>query len=504
VRVVALVATIPRSRTNVEAFGCKRFSSMQNYQVTATEDHVVARCALREMPKIRHPHGWHAPCCLDVPDYARTRSNLCSPMNLEPLNRLADLVANPRESSDIYAAAVDAAILTLQGDRAAILVLDDAGIMRFRAWRGLSGEYRASATGYSPWSPEATDHGSVRVSDTLADPSLGSLRAAIRAEGIRALAYVPLVSQRGLLGGLVVYYDTPRDFSAAEGQIAQVVAHHVALGIDRIRAQAEIAELLERERAARRGAERAQHAAEVSNQAKRDFISILGHELRNPLNAIVNAARVLDAPGQDHVRTRAQEILQRQVAHIARLLDDLLDETRLSLGLVSLRLEAFDVRTIVSLAMEELSHRIAAKELSLQVSLADQAIMVTGDATRLRQVISNLLDNAIKYTSARGSIGLELARDATHAMLRVRDTGVGIPADRLTTIFEPFVQDPQGLARTDGGLGLGLSLVKRVVELHGGSVRAESRGTGAGAEFIVRIPLAATPGRPSAPPHPGS
>jgi signal transduction histidine kinase len=423
-------------------------------------------------------------------------------MNLEPLNRLADLVANPRESSDIYAAAVDAVILTLPGHRAAILVLDDTGIMHFRAWRGLSAEYRASATGYSPWSPGATDHRSVLVPDTLAGPLLASLRTANRAEGIRALAYVPLVSQRGLLGGLAVYYDAPHDFSPEEGQIAQVVAHHVALGIDRIRAQAEIAELLERERAARRGAERAQHTAEVSNEAKREFISILGHELRNPLNAIANAARVLDAPaGQDHVRTLAQDILQRQVAHIARLLDDLLDETRLSLGLVSLRLEAFDLRTIVSLATEELSHRIAAKDQNLQVSLADQAV-VSGDATRLRQVISNLLDNAIKYTSARGSIRLELTSDATRALLRVRDTGVGIPAERLTAIFEPFVQHPQGLARTDGGLGLGLSLVKRIVELHGGSVQAESRGTGAGAEFIVRIPLAATPGRPMPRPHP--
>jgi signal transduction histidine kinase len=424
-------------------------------------------------------------------------------MNLEPLNRLADLVADPRESSDIYAAAVDAAILTMQGDRAAILMLDDTGVMRFRAWRGLSGEYRAAATGYSPWSLEATDHRSVHVPDTLADPSLGSLRAVIRAEGIRALAFVPLVSQRGLLGELVVYYDTPHDFSAEEVQIAQVVAHHVALGIDRIRAQAEIAELLERERAARRAAERAQHTAEVSNQAKREFISILGHELRNPLNAIVNAARILDTPaGQDHVRSRAQEILQRQVTHIARLLDDLLDETRLSFGLVALRLESFDLRTAVSLATEELSHRIAAKDLNLQVSLADHAIMVSGDATRLRQVISNLLDNAIRYTSARGSIRLELTSDATRALLRVHDTGVGIPADRLTAIFEPFVQHPQGLARTDGGLGLGLSLVKRIVELHGGNVHAESRGTGAGAEFIVRIPLAATPGRLLPPPDP--
>jgi signal transduction histidine kinase len=136
------------------------------------------------------------------------------------------------------------------------------------------------------------------------------------------------------------------------------------------------------------------------------------------------------------------------------------------------------------------------------VSLADQAIMVSGDHTRLRQVISNLLDNAIRYTSARGSIRLELTSDATRALLRIRDTGVGIPADRLTAIFEPFVQHPQGLARTDGGLGLGLSLVKRIVELHGGSVHAESRGAGAGAEFIVRIPLAATPGRLLPPPDP--
>ena len=230
---------------------------MRYYRVTATEDHVMARCALREMPQNRRPYGWHAPCCLGGLQLCQwksrcgiwstaTRATHVDPGPARRCSRRQPLVRpgvpicenpleppppdEPRaaqspgrlgrqspESSDIYAAAVDAAILTLRGDRAAILELDDTGIMRFRAWRGLSGEYRASATGYSPWAPEATDHRSVRVPDTLADPSLGSLRAANRAEGIRALAYVPLVSQQGLLGGLVVYYDTPHDFSAGRG-----------------------------------------------------------------------------------------------------------------------------------------------------------------------------------------------------------------------------------------------------------------------------------------------
>jgi signal transduction histidine kinase len=292
-----------------------------------------------------------------------------------------------------------------------------------------------------------------------------------------------------------VYYDSPHAFTADEVQLAELVAHEVAVGADRIRAEAavgQLRELLEHERARRGDAERAHHTAEAANVAKSEFLSMLGHELRNPLNALVNAARVIAALTPDAAPTRAHEVLERQVTHLARLLDDLLDEARISQGLVSIRPTLVDLRTPTRFAVEEFAHRIAADAYDFSLVLPEDPIMVHGDAARLRQVVSNLLDNAIQSTPPQGSIRVALTADRGVALLRIRDTGRGIPADRLVVIFQPFVQGVQDLARSTGGLGLGLSLVRRILELHGGTVRAESDGPGTGAEFLVRIPLAPT------------
>jgi CheY-like chemotaxis protein len=217
---------------------------------------------------------------------------------------------------------------------------------------------------------------------------------------------------------------------------------------------------------------------------------MLAHELRNPLSAIVNAVGILDRTStQDATSVRARKLVRRQTDHLARLLDDLLDVARISRGRIGLREEPLDLAIAAGRAVDEYRHRIVARDQHLTVALPDTPVAVRGDPARLQQVIANLLSNACKYTAPGGAIWLTLTTEGAHAVLRVRDNGRGIPPELLGSVFDAFMQVSPGLARTEGGLGIGLTLVKRLVELHGGSIEARSEGRGAGAEFIVRLPL---------------
>jgi signal transduction histidine kinase/CheY-like chemotaxis protein len=402
-------------------------------------------------------------------------------MTLHALYRLADLVAHLRQPADLYEPAVDAMIAATQADRASILVFDDAGVMRFKAWRRLSDSYRRAVDGHSPWTPDAQDAEPILVPDVSADPSLGSLSDVILAEGIRALAFIPIGHHGRLLGKFMVYYDQPHDFSELDLKIASMVTHYVAFGLDRVRAETEISELLQRERDAR-------HEAEALNRVKDDFLAMLSHELRNPLNAITNAVSVLDQTSHfEGAPAKAQDVIRRQTRHLARLLDDLLDAAKVGRGHLDVRPEITDLRSSAQLAVENLAHRFTEKGQELLVLLPEQAVTVEGDPNRLEQVIANLLDNACKYTPPNGSIWLTVTVEADQAVLRVRDTGEGIQADRLPSLFDPLAQLSRLRARTDSGLGLGLGVVKRIVDLHSGTV--EVRSEGAGTEFTVRLPL---------------
>ncbi|HZP36916.1 MAG TPA: ATP-binding protein [Methylomirabilota bacterium] len=406
-------------------------------------------------------------------------------MSLESLYRIADLVAHVRDPEEIYEPAVDAMIAATGANRASLLLFDQAGVMRFKAWRNLSDRHRAAVDGHSPWTPDARDPAPVLVPDAAADASPGALREAILAEGIRSLGFFPLGRPGRLLGTFMVYYDAPHDFSPLELQIAAMVCHYVAFGLDRVRAEIEITELLDRERAAR-------HDAEMLNRAKDDFLAILSHELRNPLNAIVNAVGVLDqVDGRQPMAVKAQNLIRRQTTHLARLLDDLLDAARIGRGHLEVRLETMDLRAAVGAAVEKLAHRYREKRQHLDVALPQHPVPVRGDANRLQQVVANLLDNASKYSPESSRIGLALEVDAEHAVLRVRDTGIGIPADRRHTIFEPFTQGHP--RHSSGGLGIGLSLVKRIVDLHGGAIQVDDGPDGHGSEFTLRLRLTTEP-----------
>jgi len=240
-----------------------------------------------------------------------------------------------------------------------------------------------------------------------------------------------------------------------------------------------------REREALRTRERL--ALREAYRAKDEFLAMLGHELRNPLSAITTAVQVMRAaPAGSGMETQARTIIERQSRQMTRLIEDLLDVSRLTMGKVRLHPEAFDLEQLVRHLVQtwEQSRRIEAG----RVSVLTQPAWVRADRARVEQVFANLLDNATKFTPPNRVIAVEVRRDGDDAVLEVRDQGAGIAPEMLGEVFKLFVQGPQGPDRTRGGLGLGLAVVRRLVEMHGGSVRAASAGPNLGSTFTVRLP----------------
>ena len=239
----------------------------------------------------------------------------------------------------------------------------------------------------------------------------------------------------------------------------------------------------------RQHSEREREALRASDRAKEEFLAMLSHELRNPLGALVTAARLLrDAPPDSDTYKRAQDVLERQTRQMTRLIEDLLDASRLAMGKVTMSLERVDVGQLAASVVE--MWRASGRLENHEVTVRANAAIVVGDRARLEQVISNLLDNALKFTPRGEGITVEVAAEARFARLTVADQGRGIPAADLERIFQPFVQGRQDQSRSEGGLGVGLALVKRIVEMQGGNVRAESAGEGRGARIVVCLPLA--------------
>jgi PAS domain S-box-containing protein len=227
-----------------------------------------------------------------------------------------------------------------------------------------------------------------------------------------------------------------------------------------------------------------------ADRRKDQFLAMLAHELRNPLAPIRNAVELMrQAEIVDPSFSASREMVERQVKHLARLVDDLLDVSRITRGSIRLRKEAVDLVTIAERAVEATRPLIEARGHHLQLDLPDRPLRLEADPTRLEQVISNLLNNAAKYTMPGGQIWLVVKSEGPEATVRVRDTGIGVPPDVLGRVFEPFVQSDGSLARSEGGLGIGLTLVRSLVEMHGGTVEAHSPGLGQGSEFVVRLPV---------------
>ena len=234
--------------------------------------------------------------------------------------------------------------------------------------------------------------------------------------------------------------------------------------------------------------------AATAGRHKDEFLAMLAHELRTPLAPILSAVQILrrQDPGNPTVQ-RAREVVERQALHQARLLDDLLDVSRITRGKIELRRRPVSLAGALTEALESTRALIHAKAQSIAVELSDEPLFVDADPTRLAQIITNLVNNAAKYTPAGGRLAVACARDGGQAVILVRDNGAGIPPEMLPRIFDLFTQAEPSSARTHGGLGIGLTLVKNLVEMQGGSVVARSRGRGMGSEFEVRLPAIAAP-----------
>lgn len=344
------------------------------------------------------------------------------------------------------------------------------------------------------FAPTFRGEGTVRIDDVTSDPRYGRMPPHRGMPPghlpVRSYLAVSVKSRSGeVIGGLFFGHAEPGVFSERTERLVEGIAAQAAVAVDNARlyeasrrAAREREQLLEAERAAR-------SAAEHASRMKDDFLATLSHELRTPLAAILGWASMLRSrPPTPAKLARGLEVLERNARLQAQLINDLLDMSRILSGKLALQLQPVSPRQFVQGAVESVRPEAEAKDIDLQLTLAPTCAEVAGDSTRLQQVVWNLLSNAIKFTPQGGRISISLSEADGQVEIRVADTGVGIAPEFVTHVFERFRQADASTKREYGGLGLGLSIVKQLVELHGGTVQAHSAGIGLGASFTVRLP----------------
>jgi signal transduction histidine kinase/BarA-like signal transduction histidine kinase len=307
--------------------------------------------------------------------------------------------------------------------------------------------------------------------DIASDPTLAVPAGAFAALDLQAIVMMPLVRAGRLRAVFNVAHSAARRWSADDIALIADIAERVWEALERARAE---------------------QALLASNRMKDEFLAMLAHELRNPLAPISAAADLLALARLDADKVRSTSaIIRRQVAHMTGLVDDLLDVSRVTRGLVTLAHETLDVHDIVAAAVEQVRPQLAARHHELMVGdLPGPAATVSGDRKRLVQVLANLLGNAAKYTAPWGRIAIDVTLEDAGITVTVRDNGMGMDPDLAARAFELFAQGERNADRTQGGLGIGLALVKHLVELHGGTVTAKSEGPGRGSEFAITLPAA--------------
>ncbi len=397
------------------------------------------------------------------------------------VQRVSAEIIREGDEQSLYDTIIDAALTIMQSKSATLQVYDaERGDLRFLSARGLDDEamaYWQSVSSNPAMCGRALRTGErVMVGDVLNEPMFGTKDVvAFRRFGIRAVQTTPLFSRTGaLLGMLSTHWTTPHEPSERAQRLLDILARQAA-------------DLIERRRA--------EDALRDADRRKDEFLVTLAHELRNPLAPIRTAVDLMKqspATGESEGVTWARDVLDRQTALMARLLDDLLDVGRIARDKLELRTTRMDIGTLIREAVamnrplvEEFGHE-------LTVVVPDEPMYVNADPARLTQVFGNLLNNACRYTPSGGRIAVTAARQGEDVVVRVQDNGIGIPSDRLSSIFDMFSQVDRSLERSQRGLGIGLHLVKRLVGMHGGSVTAHSDGDGKGSEIVVHLPLLAT------------
>lgn len=382
------------------------------------------------------------------------------------LVRLVREMSRSRAAEEIYQPALTALKDLVGVERSSILLLDAGGVARFVAWRGLSDGYRAAVEGHFPWLLDDPAPRPILCEDIELDGSLAAHRDVFEREGVRALGFIPLVYGERLVGKFMLYFEHAHTFTREEVELANAVAYLVAFAIERVRLYADL---------------------KAADERKDRFLATLAHELRNPL-APVSAALEVVASRPDDLASfqRARPVIERNVRQMVKLIDDLLDVSRITRGVVTIDKQPADLASIVHQAVRSVDALIAKQRQELTLSL--EPLWLDGDPLRLEQVITNLVNNAAKYTPQGGHIRVSVGASDGGVEIRVKDDGIGIEPELIPHLFDLFVQIDKSLARTRGGLGIGLTIVRELVELHGGTVSATSEGAGRGTEFTVWLP----------------
>ena len=329
----------------------------------------------------------------------------------------------------------------------------------------------------------------------------GELTAAVDIEGREFIAHARVTAHCAFVLAAGTAIDFPEEFELAIPLLCTVLRAQQALVIGRAEASdaraaaAKAHELARALDAARAAAAELNHQLRSEHQRKDEFLAMLAHELRNPLAPMTSAIEILRrSPDRDAAfLDRQLAVMTRQLQQLTHLVDDLLDVSRVSRGLIELRREVLRLDELLAASLDASRPLVESRGHRLHVVEASASLHVQGDRVRLTQVFSNLLNNAAKYTPPGGEIEVRVLQDGAQASVRISDTGVGIPKEMLGSIFEMFTQVPGSLDRAPGGLGIGLTLVRMLVDSHGGSVRAESAGPGQGSTFHVLLPLVAAP-----------
>lgn len=516
---------------------------------------------------------------------------------------LTSAISKSRTVEEIYEAALDALSGGLGVQRASILLFDADGVMRFKAYRGLSDAYRGAVEGHTPWRPDSPDPQPIWVADVAADPSLAPHAATFAAEGIAALAFVPLISQDRVIGKFMLYYDEPTAATTEVLQFVSVIAAQVAFALVSTRAEQQARRNEERLRFAldaasmgtwdwdlstntvqwsdnlerihglpegrfdgtfasyeqeihpddrpkvfasiqralgegapheveyrlvapdgtirwcegkgrveydegrpvrmsgvclmvtpRKEAELAKlAAAEEASRLKDDFLATLSHELRTPLNAILGWVQMLQSGELTGARAKqAIDVIGRNARLQAQLIEDILDVSRIITGKLELDRVPVSVLQLVETVVSSITPVAEAKRIRLEVHLAPGLPPVEGDPKRLHQVLNNVLSNAVKFTTAGGSIELSCEPDGPWLNIRIKDSGVGIAPEFLPFVFDRFRQGDSRTSRMHGGLGLGLAIARHLIEQHGGQITAESAGVNKGTTISIRLPASPT------------
>jgi signal transduction histidine kinase/integral membrane sensor domain MASE1/ActR/RegA family two-component response regulator len=409
---------------------------------------------------------------------------------------LADIARSISASLDIDTVLqriAEGARTLCESDRASILLRDertDSMVPRARVgpWpTGYDGPIMRAGEGLGGLAMQTRRP--LRTSSYQTDPRVPeSMRAIAEQTDTVTLMVVPILTATEVAGLLYISNRSARAFGDDQEGISIRLAEQAAIAIQNARLFA------------REGAARAE--AEAANRSKDEFLAMLSHELRNPLGAISSAIQVLDRVNEASTAARARAVIARQTQHLSRLVEDLLDVSRAMTGKIAVRHDVVDLAALAERVVAGLTARHAAR--AGDISVATRPVRVLGDTVRLEQVVSNLVENALKYTPPGGRVAVSVLDDNGAAVLAVDDSGVGIAAELLPHVFDLFVQADHSLERTAGGLGIGLTLVRQIVELHGGTVDAASGGVGRGSRFTVRLPTTAvSPRPPDAPPARG-